>query len=202
MKTKMVICCLMMGITLLMLASCAPTTKVNAVWKNENYKGPIRKITVIGASQRQAVRNLFEDEFVRELKARGTDAFASYTVLPLDQLDDKEKAAAKIKSLGADTVLIARLVDRKTVQTSVPGQPYVVPYYYSSWSSYYGQIITPVYTYQDDYAYVETNLYDLKTENLIWTARSETWMVEADQTLIKAFIKVMIDRLSADKLIQ
>jgi len=27
-------------------------------------------------------------------------------------------------------------------------------------------------------------------------------MVEADQTLIKAFIKVMIDRLSADKLIQ
>jgi hypothetical protein len=58
-----------------------------------------------------------------------------------------------------------------------------------------------VYTYQDDYTYVETNLYDLKTENLIWTARSETWMVEADQTLIKAFIKVMIDRLSADKII-
>jgi hypothetical protein len=161
MKTKMVLCCLLMGIALLMLSSCAPTTKVNAAWKNENYQGPIRKITVIGASEKQAVRNLFEDEFVRELKARGTDALARYTVLPREQLADKEKAAAKIKSLGADTVLIVRLVDRKTVQTSVPGQPYVVPYYYTAWSSYYGQIVTLVYTYQDDYAYVETNLYDL-----------------------------------------
>ncbi len=202
MKRKIVLRCLMMGVALLMLASCAPTTKVNAVWKDENYQGPIRKITVIGASEKQAVRNLFEDEFVRELRTHGTDALASHTVLSLAQLADKEKAAAKIRSLGADTVLIARLVDRKTVQTSVPAQSYIIPYYYNYFSSYYGQVITPAYVYQDDYTYVETNLYDLKTENLIWTARSETWMVETDQTLIKAFIKVMIDRLSADKIIQ
>ncbi len=201
MKTKMAFCFLPMGIALVLLASCAPTTKVNAVWKDEHYPGPIRKIAVIGASEKVAVRNLFEDEFVRELTIHGTDALASHTVLSIAQLADKEKAAAKIKSLGADTVLIARLVDRKTVQTSVPSQPYIIPYYYSSWSNYYGQIIAPEYVFHDDYAYVETNLYDLKTENLIWSARSETWMVETDQTLIKAFIKVMIDRLSADKII-
>ena len=198
---KTAICSLSVVIIVTMLASCAPTTKVNSVWKDDHYQGPIRKITVIGASEKKAVRQLFEDEFVRELKVHGTDALASHTVLPLDQLADKEKAAAKIRSLGADTVLIARLVDKKTVQTSLPSQPYIIPYYYNYFSSYYGQIITPVYIVQDDYAYVETNLYDLKTEKLIWSARSETWMVESDDTLIKAFIKVMVDRLSADKII-
>jgi len=36
----------------------------------------------MGISSKPDVRRFFEDEFVRELKARGTSAIASYTVIP------------------------------------------------------------------------------------------------------------------------
>jgi hypothetical protein len=202
MKSKMVayMCLVIFG--LFVFISCATTT-LTAVWKGESYKGPVKKMAVIGVSDKPVIRNLFEDEFVRELRARGTDAVASYTVLPIDRLADKGIVQSKIRETGADAVLMIRLVDMKSVQTYVPGQVYVMPNYYHGWSGYYGNVFaTPGYAYQDEYAYLETNLYDVKTEQLIWSARSETWMADSDQSTIKSFIGVIIARLAADKIIQ
>jgi len=57
-------------------------------------------MAVIGVSKKPVIRNLFEDECVRELRARGTDAVASYTFLPFDQLANKETVQSKIRELG------------------------------------------------------------------------------------------------------
>src|SRR5512143_2304823 len=197
MKTRMIVCVCLLIFTLFTCISCATTT-LTAVWKGESYKGSVRKMAVIGVSKKPVIRNLFEDECVRELRARGTDAVASYTFLPFDQLANKEAVHSKIRELGADAVLMARLVDTKSVQTYIPGQVYVVPSYYYGWGGYYGNVFaTPGHTVQDEYAYLETNVYDVKTEQLIWSARSETWMADSDQETIKSFIGVIIARLSA-----
>ncbi len=202
MKTRMILCWCLVIIASFVCASCATTT-ITAVWRGESYKGPVRKIAVIGVSNKPVIRNLFEDEFVRELKVRGTDAMASYTILTFDQLADKETVQSRIRELGADAVLMTRMVDRKTVQTYIPGQVYVMPNYYYGWSGYYGNVfVTPGFTVQDEYAFLETNVYDLKTEQLVWSARSETWMPDSDQELIKSFIGVIISRLSADEVIK
>jgi len=63
-------------------------------------------------------------------------------------------------------------------------------------------VVTPGYTGQTQILYIETNLYDMNTEKLIWAARSETEVTEGDQQLIKTFIKVMIDKLSSDRIIK
>lgn len=202
MKTRMIAYGCLAIFSLFVFASCATTT-LTAVWKGESYKGPVKKMAVIGVSKKPVIRNLFEDECVRELRARGTDAVASYTFLPFDQLANKETVQSKIRELGADAVLMTRLVDTKSVQTYIPGQVYVMPSYYYGWGGYYGNVFaTPGHTVQDEYAYLETNVYDVKTEQLIWSARSETWMADSDQETIKSFIGVIIARLSADKIIQ
>jgi len=202
MKTRMMgYTCLVIS-SLFVFTSCA-TTPLTAGWRGESYTGPVKKMVVISVSNKPVIRNLFEDECVRELKARGTDAVASYTVLPIDQLANKEAVQSKVRELGADAVLMTRLVDTKSVQTYVPGQVYVMPNYYYGWSGYYGNVFaTPGYTVQDEYAFLETNVYDVKTEQLIWSARSETWMSDNDQDTIKSFIGVIIARLSADKIIK
>lgn len=202
MKTKMIAYGWLVLFCLFVFISCATTT-LTAVWKGESYKGPVKKMAVIGVSKKPVIRNLFEDECVRELRARGTDAVASYTFLPFDQLANKETVQSKIRELGADAVLMTRLVDTKSVQTYIPGQVYVMPSYYYGWGGYYGSVFaTPGYTVQDEYAYLETNVYDVKTEQLIWSARSETWMADSDQETIKSFIGVIIARLAADKILQ
>ena len=183
-------------------SSCATTT-LTAVWRGESYAGPVKKMAVIGVSKKPVIRNLFEDECVRELRARGIDAVASYTVLSFEQLANREVVQTKVRETGADAVLMTRLVDTKSVQTYIPGQVYVMPSYYYGWGGYYGNVFaTPGYTVQDEYAFLETNVYDVKTEQLIWSARSETWMSDNDQGTIKSFIGVIIARLAADKIIQ
>ncbi len=118
---------LRMGIVALMsaclLASCAPMTSLTGEWKDPAYQGPVKKVVVLGAAKQESVRNTFEDEFVKQLKARKIDAVASYTIVPFAQMKDRNVVAAKIKSIGADAILVTRLVDRKIVETYVPGRP-------------------------------------------------------------------------------
>jgi hypothetical protein len=184
-----------------LLTSCA-TTIVTAVWKDESFMGPVKKMAVIGIFKTPAIRNSFEDEFSRQLKTHGIEAVASYTMIPVDDQSDKDIVSSRLKNMGTDYVLVTRLVDKKTVQTYVPGQAYVVPGYYRSWGGYYQYAYTPGYMVEDVYAYAETNIYDVKNDKLIWSARSETEISGVNQELIRSFVKIMIDRLSADAVIR
>jgi len=188
-------------LSLSLLASCASTSSLTAVWKDQAYQGPVKRVVVLGVAKQQAIRNFFEDEFVKQLKARGVDAAASYAIIPFAQMSDRNLVAAKIKAVGADAILATRLIDRKNVETYVPGSMSTYPSYYNSWGGYYGYVYSPGYVVQDEYVFLETNLYLTSTEKLAWSARSETWVVKSDQDLMKSFIELIVDKLSSDKLI-
>ncbi len=179
-----------------LLASCA-TTSVTDVWKDNAYEGKAQKIVVIMVAKSPEMRDPFENRFAGELTARGNDAFQSHTIVPMEQLRDKEVVKSKIRSSGADTVLISRLVDTKTIESYNPGLitvvPFVVPDYYYGWWGYYNVVFAD-YGYTGDVAvaYIETNLYDVKTEKLIWTGHSKTERTDGEQQLITAFIKRMM----------
>jgi hypothetical protein len=190
-----------MLIMLFLLSSCATTTTTN-VWRDQTYGGTVKKILVMGISQKKGIQRFFEDEFVRQLRQRGTDGVAGYTVLPYDEKMDKDFIAAKARESGADTVLVTRPLSREMQRTYVPGQVYAVPGSYSRWGSYYGHAYSPGYVVEDEYVYIETNLFDVATEKLIWSTQSETVVLASDQELIKSFISTMISQLSSDKLIK
>jgi hypothetical protein len=172
------------------------------VWRDQTYGGTVKKIIVMGISQKQSIQRFFEDEFVRQLRQRGIDGVAGYTVLPYDQKIDKDFIAQKAREAGADTVLVARPLSREIQRSYVPGQAYAVPGPYSRWGSYYGHAYSPGYVVEDEYVYIETNLFDVATEKLIWSTQSETVILASDQELIKSFISTMISQLSSDKLIK
>jgi predicted transcriptional regulator len=182
----------------LLLSACA-STQLTSVWKDPSYQTRPARILVIGVARSPLNRRLFEDEFVRQLKSRGTDAIASYTVLSDEQQGNQADIAKKVAELGADTVLITRLVSKKVVQVYVPGTPYYPPPFYDTWPNYYAYgyryMYTPGYITNDEYAVIETNLYDAKTDKLIWAASSETGINDSDKNLIKSYIKVMVNNM-------
>jgi hypothetical protein len=182
-----------------MLLSACVSTQLNAVWKDPAYQAHPAKIMVIGVAKIPLNRRIFEDEFVLQLKARGTEAIASYTVLPDKLQDDREAIAAKVKELGADTVLITRMVSSRVVQTYVPGTTYFPPPYYGSWPEYYGYgyqyMYTPGYIAEDEYAVIETNLYEAKTDKLVWAASSETGISNTDLSVIQGYISIMVKNM-------
>jgi hypothetical protein len=154
---------------------------------------------VVGVAKNPLNRRLFEDEFVHQLKSRGTDAIASYTVVSDEQQGDQAAVAKKVAELGADAVLVTRTVSKRLVRVYVPGTPYYPPPYYGTWPSYYGYgyqyMYTPGYIAEDEYAVIETNLYEAKGEKLIWAASAETGINDSDQNLIQGYIGVMVSNM-------
>lgn len=194
------------GMLIAMFITACTMTKLTSAWKDPLYHGKPRKILVIGVAKKPINKRIFEDEFVRQLNARGTNAVASYTVMADDKQADNAVIAAKMKEQGADAVLITRLASKKTVQTYVPGTVYYPPSYYGNWRDYYGfgyeAIYTPGYTAEDEYALMEINLYDAGNDKLIWSATSETELLGSDQNQIVSYVGAMVKAMVRQKLLR
>ncbi len=209
MKKNVCILSSLLIIALITMISCA-TTSLNAVWKDESYQGEITNVLVIGVSKQPVRKRYFEDEFVRQLNARGLSATPSYRIFPSEEMLEKDTLLSKIREMGIGTVLITRMVDKKTVKTYVPG--YTPPPNYRSMRGYYGASYIysePGHTIQDEVVVLETNLYDEKSEDLIWSAQSDTVIAESgtiikvpEERIIKNFIKRIVKKLSENKLIK
>jgi predicted transcriptional regulator len=153
-------------------------------------------MVVVGTFKSPSIRNFFEDEFVKQLQEHGIEAIASYTFVPIVDLTNKDSVNTKIKEIGVDAVLVTRLVDKKTVENYVQGRVTVVPNYSHHRRRHnFDYIYTPGYMVEEEYAYAETNIYDIRSEKLIWSALSTTKISGRDQDLIKSFVKVMVDKL-------
>ena len=199
------------AIFLFLLTSCA-TTKLNSVWRDDNYSGKFNKVLVIGVIKRPALKRFFEGEFVQQLKARGTNAVEGFTVLPSDKEVGKDVIASKLKGLDADGVLITRLVGKKTLETYIPGEvyyehaPYAPPLHFRQWDSYYSRshraVYRPRYTVKNKVLIVETNLYDAVSEKLVWSALSETFVEGSSDDLIRSFVQVIIKDLYKKDLLE
>ena len=198
---------------LFIMTSCATTsTKMKNVWRDNNYAGKIKKVLVIGVIKRTAIKHFFELEMAQQLEARGIEAIAGNLVLPHDKEADKNLIVSTLKELGADGVFIARLVNRKTVEQYIPGDVYYGRAYYtppahyrgmhSYYSRSYGTVYSPGYTVRNEVVIVETNLFDAASEQLVWSALSETFVEDDSDKLIKSFVEIMINNLFKQNLFE
>ena len=195
----------LLALVALGLGGCA-SSRMQSSWTDPAWKGGLpKKIVIIGVAQQDPIRRSFEDEFRNQLSKRNIEGIPSYTLFPAGTLD-KEAVVAKVKEIGATGVMVTRLLDRKTVETYVPptapmvGSPYY-PGYYGGWNSYYlmstSIYSTPGYTQTTDYAYLESNLYDVAGGGIMWTGRSETAMKPGDvYGQIPGVVELLVNELT------
>jgi hypothetical protein len=192
-------------VSLSVLVSCAGT-KLVAEWKDDQHQGRPANVFVIAASDDRGPRSLIEDEFVRQLKARGTGAVASYTMFPADAKVSKEDVLSKVRELGADAILVVRFLKKEAGDTHTPLRRYAVPQGFdTSWDAYYGGTATDVgvrdVSYDYDVITMETTLYDAATRRPLWSALSETAYQSGAIKQIKPFTSTIIRRLAHEKLV-
>ena len=177
-------------------------TVLTDVWKDREYRITANKIAVFWITQDRTRRILHEDEFVRQLKARGTVGMPMYVVIPPDKMVDKETAMTKVRGLGADAVLTMRLIDKLTARTNIPDPAKTGQAGPSQGPRFYEYVYDPTTIPDGEPAYIETILFDARTGQRVWAARSVTKFTVIDQKAVSEFIGAMIDRLAADKMIQ
>lgn len=195
---RIILFLLLIAIMTMQGQTASAQTVLTDIWKDKDYRGPLKKIAVFWIAAVAENRLVAENEFVRQLKARGIIAMPVYVVIPPDKLVERDAALTKIRDLGVDAILILRLTDRLTAQSQIPQDGPTGP---SRLSGYYQYIYDTPTIARTEPAYVETNLFDVKNERRIWTARSVSKVDVINKKIVSDFTGVMIDRLASDGMI-
>jgi hypothetical protein len=190
------------------LAACASTTIVEQ-WQSAEFKGgPFKRVFVVGITKEATVRRIFEDEFVAQLRARGTSAVASYTLIPEDGQVERPRLERAVKESGADAVLITRVVKVEHRTQVVPGTPAfpgfgrdIYGVYGTGWGGVWTGYASPPAVFQYDEVKVETKLFDARTATLVWAAQSDVFAPTDARKDSADFAARIIGALAARRLI-
>jgi len=186
---------------LLLLISCSATT-MSAVWKDPNYQGgELKKVLVVGVAKDDVIRRLFEDEFTRQLKAHGTDAYPSYSIISSTEMLDEDTVNTKTADLGMDAILVTRFVNKKKETAYTPGTTYYAGGWYNWYSRGYGYATSPGYYSEYEVISLSTNIYDTQSGKMIWSGMSDTVTGGSVQVEIKELIDAITKSLTANQLI-
>jgi len=183
-----------------LIISCAGTeTELTQNQVNEAYKGkPVSDILVIAITGNEDSRRSFERKFVARLKSAGVEAISSEEAIPMpaDLELKKEMILSAVNQFENDAVIITRLIDREVKEVYTHGGTARGGYY-----GYYSRHSAPGYASTSKTIRLETNLYDVKTEKLIWSGQSKTFSKDSKDLMINDVIRVLVNDLQNNKLI-
>lgn len=171
-------------------AACKPATQIESSWTEPSLAADssknLKKILFAAFLKDPATRKRAEDRLVEQYKGNGV---ASYRYLrDADLKTSNSMIADKLKNDGFDGIVVMRVLDKK--MANVPG---TYPSYYGNWMDYYSYN-EPVYNNQSNYSVnknyiIETNVYSLKTNKLVWNGVTSTVNFSDPDRIIDDVIK-------------
>lgn len=176
---------------------CGATTKFNSTWRNpEAAPGSLhgQKVVAMVVSPNEATRRGAEEALARALTALGVQGVAAYSIFPTASAQDKDRAKAAFDKFGAVGVVTMRVIGQEKEINSTGGMWYAQPSYGSFWGGGYygwgwGAVYSPGYLRTDTVVSVETLVYSLKQDKLVWAGRSET----TNPSRVDTFVKELAD---------
>lgn len=175
---------------------------------NPDVQREYDNILVSAMTEKVTVKQIVEDLMAGELKARGVDVTKSITLFPPkfseEQMNDKDAMLNSIRGNGHDAILTVALVDEETESRYVPGTTTYAPlttfnYYSSFWGYYthrYPMVSGAGYYAQEKVYFVEVNLYDARSEELVWSAQTETVNPSSLERSAEKFAEVTVQEMS------
>lgn len=183
-------------------ASCAPTTKLTRVWRDDTHKGGfLRSIMVVGVSKNALRGKFLEDAFVKEFERKGLRATASGAQVSSNRALDVDTIRAEAQRLKMEAIFVTHFVSIKDksvfLHPSIPPPPGE-----GSFASYYSSAQYSGRDEEETNVRLKSNLYETSTEKLIWSVSSETIDADTVDELVDSLAKVVIKNLRQDNLIQ
>lgn len=191
-----------------LLAACSSTSFVQR-WNDPKFKGPkLNRILVIGVIKQDTKRRSFEQDFASLITTPDRKGIASYTLLPsLKDADSKEDVLAAVKKTGADGVLIVTLLGVSKEKVDVPASVDYYPAYggydmYGYYGTSYSRIYRPGYTVTNTTVSIETLLFNVANEKMIWAGKTKSFNSSSSKAIIKELEKLVIGDMQKSGIIK
>ncbi len=195
----------------LFLMSCS-STQVTSSWKADNVSTrEYKKIMVLGIIQEKdrTIREELENEIVSDLRAQGyeaTSALQEYGPKAFSRFSEEE-IADRLKNSGYDAVLTTSLLDKTKENNYTPGNVSYQPVgvYYNRFGRYYttvyDRVYTPGYYTTSTNFFLESNLYDTKTGDLVYSVQSKAYDPSSVSSLSSDYAKTIINDMKKNSVI-
>ena len=198
--------------SLLSIWGCGPTSFITTSWKAPDVQvNEFKKIVVVGliTDADRTIREVMEQHIVGDLKELGYDAVCScdeFGPKAFENLNEKE-AIAKLRSSGIDAVLTVTLLNKEMEKNYIPGKITYSPYsvYHNHFYGYYRTMRERIYTkgyyvFNTKYFW-ESNLYDLKSNQLLYSAQSQSFDPVSTESLSHEYGKMIVKDMVKNKVI-
>lgn len=159
--------------------SCSSTTQITSSWREPNKEVTInnlKKVLVVALLKNETSRHKAEDQMLGYLNGKGVTSY-NYSDDNFNKLDEAA-IIKKIRGDGFDGAVMMRLVDVDKEVTYTPGRYNSFPSYYQTFGGYYRRsweyYSTPGQYNTTKTFNVETNVYSMKDNKIVWSALTES----------------------------
>ncbi len=187
-------------VLILMINASCMATRFSNVWIDETYqKGPFKDVFIVAIFPNPERRIMVEDEMARQLRSRGVNAVLSYVEFEGKQ-PGKDEVALRLNKLGINAALVTKFIEKQYKRYDTYPDDYKTVL--KQWETNRLSPPVPVESEPQNYAIIETSLYDVESQKMIWSARSETWIVGMDSRLTSSFVSTVLKKLVDDNMIK
>lgn len=186
---------LLAAVALVGLTACTATTLRDS-WLDPSLKPGwhFQKIAVAVLAKDQTTRRIAEDTLVARITR--SKAVPSYQLIRESEGNDAKLVKARLQEAGVDGIVVMRLMGMKTQTRVVPGS---YPEAYYGFQGYYGMAQPMAYSAgaleNDTLVQVETNVYSLADDKLVYAAHSESFNPMNAQGLVGEIAGAIADDL-------
>ncbi len=190
---------LVMGIV---ITSCSSTSLMQS-WKETELRHAYKHLMIIGITDSQQTRQMYEKHFVAELKKRNVKATPSYELINSKQKMNRETVVAAIEDTEIDAVLVTYLVSADaeiTHRDSPLGASY-------SGTAEGSQISATIVTNRgrsrtEEVFVLKNDIYDAQSKTLVWSVQTETVGPESVDEVVTEVTELLIDKMFSDGIVK
>ncbi len=194
---------------LIFLSSCGTSTQIVGSWKKAGAENiTYKKVFVAALTNNLIAKQKVENELASILSKGGVTVTKSLDVFPPDLESktnkDKDALLKKMRDYDTDLIVTNAVIDKQTQERYMGS--------YSPWGwagsfggyyrGYYGRFYDPGYYTLDKVYYLETNVFDARTDQLIWSAQSKTYNPSNLNSFIEDYAKVITQKLMQDGILK
>jgi hypothetical protein len=183
------------------MTACSPSTEIVKSWRDPGSvvsESSSKKILVVGLVKDEGSRRIVEDNLVKKFNGK---AVASYTVLTEEMVKANKEGVLeqKLSEGGFTHILLVRLADIENETSYVPG---TTTGYYGGYGRYYGygagMYGTPGYYTTDKNYYIETAVYSINPDKLLWTGTTKTVNPTKIEQTVNDIAQAVNDQMKKD----
>jgi hypothetical protein len=196
---------LFMAVLAVTAVSCSGsgTQMIQTHMEAERVGTPIKDVLIISIINDQEIRAILEKHFKDWFHVKGVEAVTSASVLPIDAGIKLEKEAIieVVDMYENDSILITHLVGMSETEVFSRGRPQYYRSYYGFYNYGWGYVTWPTIYGEKVQFTLETRLYDVKTESLIWAGEYKIRNPKTTGQAIGQVVDVVIKELDKNGLL-